>query len=135
VLAGLLGEEAGQITLRRVLPGSGLGPEVEISFQANGVLLGVQTDGVGTYLASPRPDGSLFGSGQGMLTTPDGEVATWTGQGIVRRTGDGTATAWRGTLFYQTRCERLRALNGMAVVFEFDVDEQGKTVAKVWEWR
>jgi len=118
-----------------VLPGSGPGPEVEISFQANGVLQGVQTSNIGTYVATVRPDGSLFGSGQGMLTTPDGEAATWTGQGIGRRTVGGTATAWRGAIFYQTQCERLSALNGMAVVFEFDVDERGKTQVKVWEWR
>src|SRR5712692_6596403 len=110
MLAGVLGQEQGQITLRRVLPDSGRGPEMEISFQANGVLLGVQTNDVGTYVASARLDGTLFGDGQGMLTTPDGELATWTGQGIGRKAGAGTGIAWRGAIFYQTSCERLRAL-------------------------
>src|ERR1700730_9848749 len=134
MLAGLIGEEQGRITLTRVLPGNGLGPDVEVSFQANGVILGVQTVDIGTYLASARPDGSLFGNGQGIVTTPDGEVATWSGQGVGRKRGGRTAMAWRGAIFYQTTCERLLALNGMAVVFEFDVDEEGTIQAKVWEW-
>src|SRR5713101_1931812 len=50
MLVGLLGQEQGQITSRRVLPGNGLGPEMEVSFQANGVILGVQTNDVGTYV-------------------------------------------------------------------------------------
>ena len=133
MLAGLLGGEEGQITSTRVLPGSGLGPEMEVSFRANGVVLGVQTTNIGTYVASARPDGSLFAEGQGIVTTPDGEIATWKGQGVGRRSG--AATAWRGAIYYQTACERLMALNGMAVVFEFDVDQQGGTEAKIWEWR
>jgi hypothetical protein len=135
MLAGLIGEEQGRVTLTRVLPGSGLGPEMEVSFQSNGVLLGVQTNDIGTFLATARPDGSLFGDGQGLVTTPDGEVATWRGQGIGRKRGGGTAMAWRGAIFYQTTCERLVALNGMAVVFEFDVDEQGAIQSKSWEWK
>ena len=134
MLAGLLGEEQGQITARRVLPGSGSGPEMEVSFEASGVILGVQTSDVGTYVATARSDGSLFGQGQGMIMTPDGEIATWAGQGIGRRSGSGAATSWRGALYFQTQCERLLALNGMAVVFEFDVAADGKVQAKLWEW-
>jgi hypothetical protein len=134
VLAGLLGQEEGRVTGRRILPGNGGSPDLEVSFEASGVILGIQTRGVGTYVATARPNGSLFGEGQGMLTTPDGEIATWKGQGI-GRTSSGTGTSWRGAMFFQTGCERLMALNGMAVVFEFDIDGEGKTEAKVWEWR
>jgi hypothetical protein len=133
MLAGLLGQEQGRVTSTRVLPGNGAGPEMEISFRATGVVLGVHTIDLGTYVTSVRPDGSLFGEGQGVVTTPDGEIATWRGQGVGRRNGGGTA--WRGAIYYQTACERLVALNGMAVVFEFDVDEQGETEARIWEWR
>jgi hypothetical protein len=135
MLAGLIGEEHGRTTLTRVLPGTDVGPVMEVSFQANGIILGVQTNDIGTFLASARPDGSLFGDGQGLVTTPDGEVAMWRGQGIGRRLGAGGATAWRGAIFYQTTCQRLLALNGMAVVFEFDIDEQGLTQSKSWEWK
>jgi hypothetical protein len=133
MLAGLLGQEEGRIAGRRVLPGSGTSPDLEVSFEASGVVLGIQINDVGTFIATARPDGSLFGEGQGIMTTPDGETATWRGQGIGRRSG-GTGTAWRGILFFQTACERLVALNRMAVVFEFDVDGEGKTQAKSWEW-
>jgi hypothetical protein len=133
MLAGLLGQEEGQITSRRVLPGHGPNPVMEISFQTRGVILGVQTNDVGTYVASPLANGSLFGDGQGIVTTPDGEIASWRGQGVGRQ--NGSVVAWRGAIFYQTTCERLMALNGMAVVFEFDVDDQGKVETKIWEWR
>ncbi len=133
MLAGLLGQEQGRVTATRVLPGNGFGPEMEVSFRATGIVLGVHTTDIGTYVASVQPNGSLFGAGQGVVTTPDGEIATWKGQGVGRSSGGGTA--WRGAIFYQTACERLMTLNGMAVVFEFDVDDQGATEAKIWEWR
>jgi hypothetical protein len=133
VLAGLLGQEEGRISGQRVLPGSGISPDLEVSFEASGVILGIRTSGVGTYAATPRTDGSLFGEGQGVMTTPDGEIATWRGQGIARR-ASATGANWRGAMYFQTACERLVALNGMAVVFEFDVDSEGKTKAKFWEW-
>jgi hypothetical protein len=39
-----------------------------------------------------------------------------------------------GTLLYpQTTSERLARLNGIAAVFEFDVDEKGKVVVKTYE--
>jgi hypothetical protein len=133
MLAGLIGEEHGRVATRRVLAADGSGPQMEVSFESSGVILGVQTTHAGTYLTSSRPDGSLFGEGQGMMSTPDGEIASWSGQGIGHRSANGTS--WRGALYFQTSCERLLALNRMAVVFEFDVDPDGKTHAKFWEWR
>ena len=45
------------------------------------------------------------------------------------------AVAWRGALYFQTTAERLAQLNGIAVVFEFESDESGKTAGKNWEWK
>jgi hypothetical protein len=67
--------------------------------------------------------------------TSDGASATWTALGAGRFTGNGSAASWRGALIYQTMSQSLVKLNGIAVVFEFDVDENGKTTGGIWEWK
>jgi hypothetical protein len=128
-----IGEETGQITGTRVLPDEGEGIKVEVSFQANGVLLGTHVTNLGTYTSIMQPDGSLFGNGQGLTLTEDGEAATWHGQGAGRPTGHGMAAAFRGTIYFQTASARLARLNGVAVAFEYESDESGKTEDKSYE--
>jgi hypothetical protein len=128
-----IGEETGQITGTRVLPDEGEGTKVEVSFQANGVLLGVHTTNLGTYTSVMQPDGSLFGDGQGLTLTEDGESAIWHGQGVGRPTGHGMAAAFRGTIYFQTNSKKLARLNGTAVAFEYEADESGKTEDKSYE--
>ena len=135
MLGEQIGEETGQITGIRVLPDEGAGPKVEVSFQQSGTLLGAQVSDMGTYISVTRPDGTLFGDGQGVTMTDDGEVATWRGQGVGRFTGHGMGVAYRGAIYYQTASERLSRLNGIAVVFEYETDESGKASAKAYEWR
>ena len=72
MLGEQLGEETGQITGLRVLPDEGVGPRVEVSFQASGTLLGTPESDMGTYVSVTRPDGTLFGDGQGVVMTDDG---------------------------------------------------------------
>jgi hypothetical protein len=67
--------------------------------------------------------------------TDQGEAATWRGQGVGRFTGRSTAVSYRGAIYYQTASERLARLNGIAVVFEYETDESGKTSAKAYEWK
>ena len=135
MLGEKLGEEHGQMTALRVLPPGPHGPRVEVSFQANGSVLGLTAMDVGTYVSTARPDGTMFGEGQGVLMTTDGDTATWTGYGHGKFTGTGTAVNWRGALFYQSMAPRLAQLCNSAIVFEFDVDENGKVAASVWEWK
>jgi len=130
-----LGVERGQVTNVRVLPAENQAPKTEASFQASGTLLGIDITDMGTYWALVRPDGTLFGDGQGVVMTADGETATWRGQGAGRFTGRGTAVSWRGAIYYQTASERLARLNGLAVVYEYDVDENGNIEARTWEWK
>jgi hypothetical protein len=135
MLGDQIGEETGQITGMRVLPDEGAGPKVEVSFQASGTLLGAHVNNMGTYLSVTRPDGTLFGEGQGITLTDDGEAAAWRGQGVGRFTGHGTAVAYRGAIYFQTTSQRLARLNGIAVVFEYESDESGKTTDKTYEWK
>ena len=135
MLGEQIGEETGQITGMRVLPDEGHGARVEVSFQQTGTLLGAHVNDMGTYTSVARPDGTLFGDGQGVTTTEDGEMATWRGQGIGRFTGRGGAVSYRGAVYFQTTSERLAPLNSIAVVFEYETDEDGKTTNKTYEWK
>ncbi len=134
MLGEVLGEERGKVTAFRVLPSDGHGSKVEVSAQASGKVLGLDAGSRVTYLSIARLDGTLYGEGQGIITTSEGDRATFTGAGVGKLTGAGSVS-WRGALYYQTASERLERLNGVAGVFEFEVDQEGNTHAKVWEWK
>ena len=132
MLGEQIGEVTGQITGTRVLPDQGAGPMVEVSWQTSGTLLGAHiVSALATSVSVTRPDGTLFGDGQGIAWTDQGEVVTWRGQGVGHFTGHGTAQSWRGALYYQATSQRLAQLNGIAGVYEFEIDQNGKTTDKV----
>lgn len=135
MLGEMFGEGKGKIAAVRVLPSEGMGPRMEVSFQGTGKLLGQEMTEVGTYISTLLPNGVLNGSGQGVVTTKSGEVVTWTGTGVGRPTGRGMAASWRGSCFYQTASQSLSGLNKIAGIFEHEVDENGNTTEKLWEWR
>ena len=134
MLGEKIGEETGRVTGRRVLPSEGHGPKVEVSFEASGTILGVESTNLGTYSSIVRPDGTLYGEGQGVAMTKDGEAVSWIGQGVGRFTGGG-AVSYRGALYYQTASEKLASLNRLAGVFEFEVGEDGNIQDTTWEWK
>ena len=134
MLGELLTDERGQITTMRVLP-SDNGPTMELSFRATGQLLGTDFTDLATYESVVRDDGTLFGDGQGVAMTVDGAVVNYSGQGVGRFTGRGMAVSWRGAVYFQTGSDKFARLNGVAGVYEFEVDENGQTTAKTWEWR
>jgi hypothetical protein len=74
----MLGEQVleltGKRTSRRVLS-TDAGFKVEVSFEDTGKLLGQPANNMGTYWSGPRPDGSLYGEGQGVVIFQDGEMA------------------------------------------------------------
>ncbi|WP_084964467.1 hypothetical protein [Thermoactinospora rubra] len=136
MLGDLLEQEQGQATSTRVLPFTeGQPPTVEVSFEAKGRVLDTDITDMGTYTSVPRPDGTLFGEGQGVMMSADGDVVTWRGQGIGRITGAGGGSSWRGAIYYRSESERFARINGCVGVFEFEVDDSGKTSAQVWEWK
>src|SRR5512133_3721686 len=118
-----LGESTGKVTTRRVLPNPGGGPKMETSFEASGKLLGVDEKETGTFWAIVRSDGTLFGEGQGVLMSQEGDLATWTGQGV-GTIGQGGAVSYRGAIYYQSSSPRWSRLNRVAAIFEFEVDGQ-----------
>lgn len=103
--------------------------------QHSGKLLGMDATDMVTYWSVMRSVGGLYGEGQGVTMTKDGEVATWRGHGVGKFTGRGSAVSFRGAVYFQTSSAKLARLNSVAVVFEHEVDENGNSHAKFWEWK
>ena len=133
MLGEQIAEGRGKRTGRRVLA-TEPAFKVEVSFEEDTKMMGVQGQNIGTYWASPKPDGSLYGEGEGVFLTGDGQMVTWKGIGI-GRFGAGGAVSYRGCLSYSTTSQKLDKLNKIAGVFEFEVDGSGNTSSKTWEWK
>jgi hypothetical protein len=132
MLGEQIGETKGKRIVRRVL--SIDPPTSEVSFEDSGNILGVPTTGIGSYTSTVRPDGSIFGHGQGFSMTQDGETITWAGNGL-GHFGPGGTISYRGMLFFQTASQKLARINNACGAFEYEVDATGATVSKVWEWK
>ena len=132
MLGDLLGETTGKRIVRRVLGTDPL--TVEVTFEDAGKMLGFDTTGLGTYTSVVRADGSLYGEGQGAFFTADGEAASWKGSGQGKLAANG-AVSYRGILYYRTASQKLARLNEAPVGFEYEVDAEGKTRSKNWQWK
>ena len=136
-LGELIEDSAGKITGQRVLDVEI--PKMETSFAMEGNYRGIPCTDVGTYTSVLREGGVLYGEGQGIITTKDGQgMATWTGQGIGKFTAPGKVS-FRGSIFLRTPSTsqggKLSSLNNMVGVFEYEVDEMGSCFTKSWEWK
>lgn len=133
MLGEMIGKEKGKIVVRRVMPSTG-DPTVEVTFESEGSLVGVEVRNLGTYLSHVRPNGTVYGEGQGMAMGKNGEMISWKGQGVGQFSPSGSI-AYRGSLFYETKAENLLGLNKLVGVFEYEVDADGNTTAEVYEWK
>ena len=133
MLGELIGEMEGKISSQRVIDIEG--PTMETSVLASGSLKGVQVTEILTYVANPTSKGVLHGVGNGLITTEDGDIATYTGEGIGRVDASGLLK-WRGAIFFEASSEgKLDSLNNIVGVFEAQVDAQGNFTDKTWEWK
>ncbi len=84
-----------------------------------------------------RPDGTLYGEGQGIAMSQDGDLATWIGQGVgtVGTVGTGGAVKFRGAVYYHSSSPKWARLNSVAAVFEYEVDAEGNGHSHLWEWK
>ena len=133
MLGELIGKEKGRVVLRRVLPTTG-NPRVEVSFESEGTLVGVNMKNMGTYWSEVKANGTLYGEGQGIARGENGEMINWKGQGVGELTPSG-GVVYRGSLYYDTQADNLLGLNKIVGVFEYEVDADGKTSSDVYEWK
>jgi hypothetical protein len=134
MLGELIGEMEGKVSSQRVIDVKG--PTMETSVTASGRLKGVQVIETLTYVAKTSSKGVLHGVGNGIITTTeDGDLATYTGEGIGRFDASGVLN-WRGAIFFEASSEgKLGFLNNIVSVFEAEVDAQGNFSDKTWEWK
>jgi hypothetical protein len=132
MLGELLGEEKGKVTTYRVIKSDG-GNKVEITFRADGTILGNPMHDIGTYSSQGRPGGFLFGEGQG-VNMVDGDSVSWVGQGTGHFKPTG-GVSFRGAVYYETASQKLARLNGMAVIYEHETDASDNCSTKYWEWK
>ena len=125
-------EEKGKVTSTRVME-SFPHTKIETSFEAQGKILGIEHRTIGTYWSIVQDSGTLYGEGNGMLMTKEG-TASWKGGGTGKFLENG-GVQFRGAVYYQTKAERLLRLNGLTVVFEYEVDGNGNTNSFGFEWK
>jgi hypothetical protein len=134
MLGDKLGNVAGKVVLRRVLAAGPGGPRTESTQQGDGSLLGANFRETSTYESELRPDGTLFGSGQGIDMGSGGEMATWVGRGIGLITKGGGVT-FRGALYLYSASPNWQRLNAVASVFEYEADADGNYKGTLAEWK
>lgn len=133
MLGEQVAEERGKIIGNRVLSVDNPGPKVEASFQDSGKVFGIEMTDWGTYGSVPRRR-ALWGRPRGRhdprrrhghLDRPRGRTLHWAWG----------AVSYRGSLYFQTASKKLERLNGIVGLFEFEIDENGNTHGKTWEWK
>ena len=134
MLGDNLGNVSGKVILRRVLAAGPSATRTESTQQGAGSLLGVDFREASTYESEFRPDGTLFGSGQGIYMGSGGEMATWIGQGVGILTKAGGVT-FRGAVYLYSTSAKWQRLNAVASLFEYEVDADGNYKGTLAEWK
>ena len=74
-------------------------------------------------------------TGKGIITTKDGEIATYTGQDLGITDKNGTDT-YRGILIFQTDSDgKLAFLDNLIGLYEYKSWSDGKKSGVIWEWK
>ena len=68
-----------------------------------------------------------------MFMTAEG-IATFRATGAGAFTEDGGAK-FRGAVYFTSSAPSLIGLNGMCLVYEWDVDGEGNASWNIWEWK
>ena len=131
-----IGEASGRVTGTRVITPSGTQQvRLEVSFQGSGTLLGQDITDIGTYWQTLKPGGVLYGEGDVLYLTADGQSAHWKGFGVGRPTGAFPAGHFAVCGSFETDSQAFGRLNEVATVTEYDVDQEGDYRYTFWEWR
>ena len=126
-----IGAGQGKRTVRRIVSTEPL--RVEASFEDRTKLLGLDGVNIGTYIATTKQDGSLFGMGEGVYSSVEGDMATWNALGTGGFDADGSVR-YRGSLSFTTTAPKLASLNGTPALFDFTIDANGNTQSRFWAW-
>ena len=136
MLGDKIGEDRGRVTGRRALKsGDPRYLKLEISFEAEATVYGIPCQNLGTYEVYERGPGQIYGEGQGMLMTRDGDDAIWNGHGVGTPTPDGGIKFAASIAFQAGATGKLARLNGVLVLVEHTAGGDGKTHSTMTEWK
>ena len=135
MLGEKLTETVGKVTGTRVLSNESGNVEIEISFQGMGKVLGLDVSEMGTYIQTLRPTGHIYGKGQGVAMSASGDSLCWHGFGVGQSTGKGLGAKIRYAIDVQTTSQKWSRLNGVLLVGEWEIDENGNAKGAGWEWK
>jgi hypothetical protein len=130
----LIGEFKGKATGYRVTEILMNGPKIEASFRQTGKLLGVDAFDMATYWSIMTAPDVMYGEGQGVVRSMSGEMASYRGTGTAKMMSGGMPV-WRGALYLQSPTPKWGVLNGVAVVYEYELDANDNTHVRLWEWK
>ena len=125
-LGEVINEETGNISGMRVLSNDAAGTKAEISLSTQGSVRGIGQQTNWTYTQLVRPDGSVYGSGIGIMTTVDGDIIQLSGSGS-GRVSDGT-TRFSEVNHYYSSASKFEDLNDSVIVGTYEVASDGTTV-------
>src|ERR1700756_3592376 len=113
-----LGEMIGEVNAK-VSGMRYLGDKIETSTQDTGKFWGVEGTGLTTFTSTPRPDGTMWGEGGGLMQLGS-EAIMFRGTGI-GRPGKGMAGSFRGVIYFNTMSQKFAKANGTVCVYEYDI--------------
>jgi hypothetical protein len=103
--------------------------------RGNGKAKGVAVTDLITYTQVEKGEGTLFGEGETVWLTDDGQVCTWKGFGIGRPTSAGGAATFAVAGSFETKAPRLADLNGVCCIVEFETEDDGTYHWTAYEWK
>lgn len=121
---------------RVVSTANGITPQIEYTSIENGTIKGVgNVTNLQTWTATISPPRIIYGVGQGVITTADGQdMATWIGYGDGRSNINGTTT-YHDIIFFNTNSTgKLAFLKNLEGLHISEVDGNKRT-AKIYEWK
>lgn len=112
-------------------------PKVEVSFSGNGTIRdSINVTDIGTTWNIQTSGGIIYSEGQGILTTQQGETATYTQQAIGQFTPEGRVV-FHGSMFFKTLSPtgQLAFLDNQMGIYNYESDIAGNAIKQVWEWQ
>jgi hypothetical protein len=125
-----VGKVIGQVVSNSVAP------QVQVSVVENGTMKGVgNVTNLETWWDTYKTPTIINALGRGILTTKDGQMATWTAQDVGRINVNTGVTTFNGIMFFNTNSTgSLAFLNNLAGLYITQTDSSMRTT-KIWEWK
>lgn len=124
----------GKIIGQRVLSVAEGPVQIEQSIMENGLVKNVgNVTNIATWVNTFRSENVIYGVGNGIMSTDDGQMATWTAHDI-GHTDDKRVITYRGVMFFNANPSGvLGFLNNVAGLYITQV-EGDKQTTKIWQW-